>query len=157
MIYYIFKEQIFTIFLSMTHLTALTFTDRIYDYVGGTQGDFKIYELNKKKSLVFEAKRKGIDKNFITFTKDKKYHFNIKYDENQSNKDIEIKQAKKCSLYTLVKETKSYKLFECPKSLFIASNKVKVNGEVLLKNKFLSKGPPLWIDGELIYYKGKVL
>jgi len=88
MIYYIFKEQIFTIFLSMAHLTAMTFPDKVNDFVGGQEGDFKIYELNKRKSLVFEAKRKDIDRNFIVFEKDGKYHFNIKYDENLSNKDM---------------------------------------------------------------------
>lgn len=157
MIYYVFKEQIFTIFLSLSHLTALNFDTRIYDYVGGTQADFKIYELNKKKSLVFEPKRKGIDKNFITFTKDHKYHFNIKYSDLLSDKDVTVKTAKKCSLYSLVKEAKGYKLFECPKSLYVHSKKVVVNGEVIKGGKFISKGPPLWINGKLAYLKGRVL
>ena len=107
MIYYIFKAQIFTIFLSMGHLTAITFPDKINDYVGGQEGDFKIYELNKGKSLVVESKRKGFSRNFITFLKNGKYHFNVTYNESLSNKDVEIKEAKSCSYLSLIKETKA--------------------------------------------------
>ncbi len=160
MIYYIFKEQIFTIFLSMAHLTAMTFPDKVNDFVGGQEGDFKIYELNKRKSLVFEAKRKDIDRNFIVFEKDGKYHFNIKYDENLSNKDIVLQSAKSCGLYSIIKETTSYQLFECPMSLLIVNKsniKLKVNDFYLDKKKFISKGPPIWIDEKLVYYKGRAL
>lgn len=158
--YFIFKEQIFTIFLSMSHLTAITFPDRINDYVGGTKEDFQIYELNKKRSLVYEAKNKSVKRNFIVFLKDEKYHYNIKYSEDFSNKDIVIKEAKKCSLFSLLKETKTYKLFECPKSLFFI-NKVKrrvnINEKVIEDKAFLSKGPPIYLDNKLIYYKGRTM
>ena len=160
MIYYIFRDQIFTMFLSMAHLSAITFPDKIYDYVGGEVADFKIYELNKGKSLVYEVKRKGINKNFIVFEKTGKYHFNIKYDENLANKDIVIRPARPCKLFSLIKETKIYKLFECPKSLYIQNNsklKLKVNEEYISNNKFVSKGPPIWINNELIYLKGRLL
>lgn len=160
MIYYIFKEQIFTIFLSMAHLTAMTFPTKVFDYVGGQEGDFKIYELNKKRSLVFEPKRKDIDRNFIVFEKKGKFHFNVKYDEGLSNKDIELKEAKSCGLYSVIKETNKYQLFECPKSLLVINKsdlKLKVNDFFLDKKKFISKGPPVWIDGKLTYYKGRIL
>ena len=124
MIYYIIKGQIFTIFLSMAHLTSVSFPAKVQDFVGGQEGDFKIYEMNKSRSLVFEAKRKGFSRNFITFLKNSKYHFNISYSEDQSNKDVEIKEAKVCSYFTLLKETEDYQLFECPKSLFFV-NKTK--------------------------------
>jgi hypothetical protein len=160
MIYYIFKEQIFTVFLSLTHLTAMTFPDRIHDYVGGQEQDFKIYELNKKRSLVFEPKRTAVDRNFIVFGKNIKHHFNIKYDEKLSNKDIEIRTASSCSLYTLIKETTHYQLFECPKSLLIVNkkrSKLKVNEAFVDKKKFISKGPPVWIDSKLRFYRGRAL
>jgi len=144
----------------MAHLTAMTFPDKVNDFVGGQEGDFKIYELNKRKSLVFEAKRKDIDRNFIVFEKDGKYHFNIKYDENLSNKDIVLQSAKSCGLYSIIKETTSYQLFECPMSLLIVNKsniKLKVNDFYLDKKKFISKGPPIWIDEKLVYYKGRAL
>ena len=46
MIYYIITGHIFTIFLSMSHLTSVNFQKKVQDYVGGQEGDFKIYELN---------------------------------------------------------------------------------------------------------------
>lgn len=160
MIYYIFKEQIFTIFLSLSHLTAVTFSDRIYDYVGGQEQDFKIYELNKKRSLVFEPKRTDIDRNFIVFGKKDKHHFNIKYSDDYSNKDIEIRAAESCKLYTLIKETSDYQLFECPRSLLVVNKrniKLRVNESFIDKKKFISKGPPVWIESRLIYYRGRIL
>ena len=160
MIYYIFKDQIFTIFLSMAHLSVVTFPNKINDYVGGEIGDFKIYELNKGKSLVYEAKRKNINKNFIVFERGGKYHFNLKYDERMSNKDVEIKFAKKCKLFGLIKETREYKIFECPRSLFILNTSkipLKVNDYIIQDKKFISKGPPVWINEKLIYSKGVIL
>lgn len=160
MIYYIFKEQIFTIFLSLSHLTAVTFPSKVHDYVGGTKADFQIYELNSKKSLVYEPKNKEINRNFIVFLKNDKYHYNLRYSEQLSNKDVEIREAKECSLFNLIKETKQFKLFECPKSLyFINKSKkgVKINEEVVENHKFLSKGPPIYLNDKLIYYKGRAL
>ena len=155
--YYIFKDQIFTIFLSLAHLSAVSFETKINDYVGGEIGDFKIYELNKGKSLVYEAKRDSINKNFIVFSKGGKYHFNLKTQSGMSDKDIEIKEARECELFNLFFETAEFKLFECPRSLFIMNKKkdpLKVNEFIVSDKKFISKGPPLWINGKLVYYKG---
>jgi len=155
--YFIFKEQIFTVFLSASHLTAITFPSRVHDYVGGTEGDFKIYELNKKRSLVIEPKRKDINRNFIVFNQKGKYHFNIKYDDLNSNKDIEIKEAKKCNIYTLIKSMPSFQLFDCPKSILFVNKLNKsqtVNGSEIQHKMYLSKGPPVYLNGKMIYYKG---
>lgn len=160
MIYYIIKGHIFTIFLSLAHLTSVNFPAKVNDYVGGQEGDFKIYEMNKGKSLVFEPKRKGIDRNFITFLKDSKFHFNVSYNEDISNKDIEIVEAQTCTYFTLLKETPDYQLFECPKSLFFINkrkNPVKIN-ELTIKDKsYLSKGPPIILNDQMIYYQGRTL
>jgi len=156
MIYYIFRQQIFTIFLSITHLTAITFPDKIIDYVGGQEGDYKVYELNKGRSLVYEPKRKDIDRNFILFQKDGKYHFNIKYSETFSNKDIEVRDAKTCNLFELIEDKKEYQLFECPKSiLFVNKSKkpVQINELIVSDRAYLSKGPPIYLQGKMIYYR----
>lgn len=160
MIYYIIKGHIFTIFLSMAHLTSVNFTAKVNDYVGGQEADFKIYELNKGKSLVFEPKQKSFSRNFITFMKDGKYHFNLSYNEEFSNKDIEIREAEPCTYFTLIKETQNFQLFECPKSLFFVNKSktpVKIN-ELTVKGKtYLSKGPPIYLNNKIIYYQGRTL
>ncbi len=160
MIYYIIKGHIFTIFLSMAHLTSMSFSTKVSDYVGGQEGDFKIYELNKRKSLVFEAKRKGFSRNFITFLKDSKYHFNVSYSDDFSNKDINVKEAEVCTYFTLLKETTNYQLFECPKSLFFVNKTklpVKVNELTIKEKSYLSKGPPIFMNEKMIYYQGRAL
>ena len=160
MIYYILPNQIFTVFLSMAHLTAITFPDQVTDFVGGQKSDFRVYELNKRRTLVYEAKAKGFKRNLIIFLKDKKYHFDMVYNEEFSNKDIEIKPAKPCNNLSLLKETKRYQLFDCPKSLlFINKGKIplKVNEFLITGKKYLSKGPPIYQGGKKIYYQGRVL
>ncbi len=155
--YFIFKDQVLTIFLSMSHLTSVNFDSKIYDYIGGTSSDFKIYELNKKRSIVFEAKKKGIDRNFITYHQKDRYHFSIKYDEKLSNKDIVIQDAKECQRFKLIKETKTYQLFECPRSMYFVNKEgfpALINDQVVDKMSFISKGPPIYRNGELIFYKG---
>ena len=158
--YFIMQGQIFTIFLSLAHLTSINFPDKVVDYVGGHQGDFKIYELNHRRSLVYEVKRKDIAGNFITFLKDKKFYFNLSYNEQLANKDITLKAAKKCSYFTLLKESKEYQLFECPRSLFFVNKtkrSVKINELFIKDSIYLSKGPPIYLNGKMIYYQGRVL
>lgn len=144
----------------MTHLTSINFQTKVADYVGGQAGDFKIYELNKGRSLVFEPKQKGFSRNFITFMKNEKYHFNLTYREDLSNKDVEIRKAQVCTHFTLIKETSDYQLFECPKSLFFVNKlnaSVKVNDLTVRKKTYLSKGPPIFLDKKMIYFQGRVL
>ena len=160
MTYYIFKEQIFTLFLSLSHLTLVSFPDKVQDYAGGQKGDFQTYEINHKRSLIFKPKKKGFKRNFITFLKDSRYHFNLVYSDRHSNPDIEIKAAQKCNYFTLIKKTKNYQLFECPKSLFFINTSktpLKVNGRTIQGNSYLSKGPPIFVNGKMIYYQGRVL
>jgi len=160
MIYYIIKGHIFTIFLSMAHLTSVNFHSKVTDYVGGQKGDFKIYELNKGRSLVFEPKKKSFSRNFIAFMKSEKFHFNLSYSDEFSNKDVVIKEAKACTYFTLLKETKEYQLFECPMSLYFINkleSVVKVNELTVKKKVYLSKGPPIYLGEKLIYYQGRIL
>ena len=157
MIYYIFKAQIFTIFLSINHLTAIHFHSPIKDYVGGQKRDFMIHELNNKKSLVFETKRSKIKKNFMVFFKEGNYHFNLVSNHKFKNQNITIKEARSCHALTLIKETKTYQLFNCPKSLlFINKGKSPANvNNLIIKNRaYLSKGPPVMINKKMIYYRG---
>jgi hypothetical protein len=136
----------------------MTFPEKIHDYVGGEIGDFKIYELNKGRSLVYEPKRTSVNKNFIVFQKSGKYHFNLKVSGSDSDKDVEIRNAKRCKLFSLLIETKVFKLFECPKSLMIQNKTkvaLKVNEYWIENSKFVSKGPPLRINGEIVYYQGR--
>ena len=159
MIYYIIPGQIFTIFLSITNLTAITFPGKVQDFVGGQISDFKVYELNKGRTLVYEPKSKGLKRNLIIFLKDQKFHFDVVYNEKASNKDIEIRKGMPCNKLVLLKETTKFQLFNCPKSLLLINKSkrpLKVNGLTIIDKSYLSKGPPIYIDGKKIYYQGRV-
>ena len=138
-------------------MTSLTFPEKVSDYAGGRKGDFVIYGLNKNRTLAFETKGANFRHNFIAFSGGTKYHFNLEYSQDKSNKDIEIKKAATCQTFVLLKETPDFRLFECPKSLYFVNKRstpVKVNDLVVVKKSYLSKGPPIFVDGRLIYYRG---
>ncbi|MGB0454608.1 MAG: hypothetical protein ACPGJV_12945 [Bacteriovoracaceae bacterium] len=160
MIYYIFKTQIFTIFLSFNHLTLITFPGFIHDYVGGQAGDFNILLRNKNKTLVYETKRNNFSRNFAVFLKDDRFHFNLKYSNSFSNKDITIKKAEKCSSFKLLISKPNYQILECPRSLYFinkSSVPIKVNEETVVSKLFISKGPPVYVNNTLVYREGRVL
>ncbi len=160
MIYYIMPGHIFTIFLSLAHMTSITFPSKIGDYAGGQKKDFIIHQLNKNKTLVFETKGEDFRRNFIAFGHKTKYHFNLVSNQTRSDKDIEIRKGVPCHAFVLIKETADYRLFECPRSLFFVNKKstpVKVGDLMITKENYLSKGPPVFVDGKLIYYQGTLL
>ena len=157
MIYYIVPGQIFTVFLSLTHLTMVSFPEKITDYIGGKRGEFKVYEVSGGKGLVFEAKLKGVERNFIALSKTSRYHLGLSYSGRYVDKDIEIKSAVPCNYFTLLKETPEWQLFECPKSLFFVNKKnhpIVVNDLTIKDKSYLSKGPPVFVSKKLIYYRG---
>ena len=159
MVYYIIPGQIFTVFLSLAHLTIINFPQKLEDYAGGQKGDYLVYELNKGKGLVFESKTRGFNKNFITFAGGIKYHFNLVYNKKYSVRDIELRQGEPCSYFKLHKETRSYQLFSCPKSLFFINKEkksVSVNNIVIRDKGYISKGPPVFLNGKIIYFPGKL-
>ena len=158
MIWYIVKGQIFTVFLSASHISAVTFPGKVEDYVGGKKGEFKIYQLGNGKTLIFEPRSK-IDRNFIAFAKGKKYHFNLKT-HHPSHKDITLASGVCCSNLRPLHQKKKWQLFECPKSLYLfnkGARPIQVNENTVTDKICLSKGPPIFVDGKLIYDQGRAL
>ena len=115
MIWYIVKGQIFTVFLSASHISAVTFPGKVEDYAGGRRGDFKIHRLGNGRTLVFEPIRK-VNRNFVAFAGGKKYHFNLET-RRRGHKDMTLAPGKCCSDLRLIHQTSSWQLFECPRSL----------------------------------------
>ena len=160
MIYYLMKGQLVTVFLTVGQLTSITLPSKIVDYVGGVKSDFNVYELNRGKSLVFDPKSDSIDRNFIVFLKERKIHFHFRSSKEMTDRDISILWAKPCSGVSLLKETQSYQLFECPKS-FLYRNKlskaVKINGVQVKDREFISKGVPIIRNNKLLWREGEFL
>ena len=155
--WYIVKSQIFTIYLSLAHLTAVTFPEKVQDYVGGRKGEFVIHQLNQGKTLVFEPKKTVIHRNVVVFTVGHKFHFNLIHHPRRSVKDVNLHPGRPCSRLILLRETKQWQLFECPRSLYIVNRTLRplfVNERYVRDKAFLSKGPPLTINRRPIHYIG---
>ena len=159
MIWHIVGSQIFTVFLSLGHITAVTFPGKVDDYAGADKGDVKIYELDGGKTLVFEPLRK-IDRNFVAFVKGKKFHFNLKLMPSLSHKDITLTHGKSCSELRLIVETRTWQLFECPRSLYFVNKTprpVRINEMSVTHKAIISKGPPIFLNGKMIWNRGRAL
>lgn len=158
--YYIFKDQIFTLFLSSAHLTSLGLDSKVVDYVGAKKSEVIIHELNKKRNLIFETKKSEFKSNFIIFLRDKKYHLNLIGSNDLSTPDVQIRTAKSCQNLKKITETKNYSLYQCPRSLlFINKKKISVNvsGNWISNKAFISKGPPVILNKKVIYFRGNLI
>ena len=160
MIWHIVQGRVFTLFLSLGHITAVTFPGKVEDYAGGRRLDLKIHQLDGGKTLVFEPLRKSVDRNFIAFVKGKKYHFNLKIRPALSHKDITLAQGRPCSELRSIKDTPRWQLFECPRSLYFVNktpSPIRLNELTVTDKAFISKGPPVLLDGKIIHHHGRAL
>ena len=99
-------------------------------------------------------------RNFIVFLKNQQFHFNLVYSDKKKNQSVTLKEAKPCFRLTLLKETKDYQLFDCPKSLFVINKQkgpIDIDGILIKDRAYLSKGPTLYWGKKAIYERGRAL
>ena len=154
MSFYILLNQISTLFLSMGILTTMTFDSEITNYLyGGTTSDLFIQVTNNMKTIAIKPKKKGIASNLLVITKDRKYYFNVRYDETSPHNFVEIKNGEiNHSLKSLIK-SKDYEILEGNTSLLFINRgkrKITVNDIEINKKEYLSKGVPIIKDGKRI-------
>ena len=154
MSFYILLNQISTLFLSMGILTTMTFDSEVTNYLyGGTKSDLFIQVTNNMKTLAIKPKKMDISSNLLVITKDRKYYFNIRYDQVTPHNFVEVKNGEiNHSLKSLVKR-QDYEILEGKSSLLFinrSNRKIKVNDIEISKKGYLSKGVPIIKDGKRI-------
>ena len=157
MTYYVLKGQIITLLVSLSHLSVVSFPEKIQEYAGSHQGKIRVHQLNSGRSLAFEPKARFKEEYFTVFTKNSRYSFKLVFHKKYSDYEIQIQRGLPCSLFHLLKESTGYQLFECPQSLFFVNKNKKpleVNGVHVRGRAYLSKGPAIFLNNKMIYYKG---
>ena len=154
MSFFILTNQIATLFVSLGILTTLTFDSEVTNYLyGGSKSDLFLQVTNNSKTLAIRPKKEKVSSNLLVITKNRKYYFNIRYDDIYPHNFVEVKSGQiNHNLKSIVKK-RDYEILEGNSSLlFINKKKKKVRlNELPVKSKqYVSKGIPLILDGKRI-------
>ena len=147
MVFHILMNQITTLFVSLGLLTTLTFDSEITSYMyGGSKEDLFLEVTNNMKTLAIKPKREGVSSNLLVITKGQKYYFDIRYDENDPHKFIEIKNGVVNNGMRKIQSSKSYDILEGGSSVMILNKEnhpLVINEKRIDKKEYFSKGVPL--------------
>ena len=114
--WFLTKNFLATIYLSLNSLTVLTFDYPIDSYFLGTNQDHIYSVLSKdKRSLVLKGLKKT-QTNLFVKTNNDQFTFDLKTSK-QGSGNLLIKRAKRNQTYKLIKKNKDYSLYEGNSSL----------------------------------------
>jgi type IV secretory pathway VirB9-like protein len=160
MIFYMFSNTIATFFLNLSIVTVLTFNHPIDTLSHGlNKTDLFVRVSKDKKTLILKPLSQNIDTNMVVVTSGGNYNFNVKItdDRSKSHSFIQIQNGDKDNSFALKKKTRQYEALEGKYTVQIinkSTSSLQVNGEILKSkaNRFLPKGPPIFINGKREIY-----
>lgn len=151
MTFYILLNQLTTLFVSLNLLTTLTFDSEIQSYLyGGSKEEIFFQVTNNHRTLAIKPLMKGKLSNLLIITKERKYYFDLRLDEERPHQFIEVKDG--LASHALTKKFKSsdYEILEGEASLLFINRKSQetmVNGLKVKHREYLSKGVPIIYEG----------
>jgi hypothetical protein len=103
--------------------------------------------------------KSGIDVSLVAYgaSKNSTFYINFKHNEALSQKLISINYAKESRSYSVITDNKRFKILDTRNSLLFINKSDKpliVNEQVVNNRKFISKGPPVFVDGKMVYFQG---
>lgn len=153
MTFYILLNQVTALFLGINILTTLSFDSEIISFMyGGSKQDVFFKVTNAGKTLAIKPKTEEDLSNLLIITKQRKYYFKLAHSMDRPHQFIEVKHG---VINHAMKEFVTRPGFEIRQGessiLFINKGKPKeVNGILVNKRQYLSKGVPLIINGNRI-------
>lgn len=154
MTFYILMDHITTLFISLGLLTTLSFDSVVTSYLyGGSKEDLFIKLTNNQKTLAIKPLRKEVDSNLLVITKNRKYYFDIKYDQRKPHEFVEVKQGLINHGMKMLTSRKGYEVLEGATSILIINKSNKsllVNKRKIEKKGYFSKGVPIFIEGNRV-------
>ena len=154
MTFYILMNHITTLFVSLGLLTTLSFDSEITSYLyGGSKEDLFIKVTNNHKTLAIKPMVEGVSSNLLVITKNRKYYFDLKYNQKKPHHFVEIKQGVINHGMKKVMSRKDFDLLEGSTSVLVINKKKKklsVNKKKIKKKGYFSKGVPIFIEGKRV-------
>jgi type IV secretory pathway VirB9-like protein len=152
--FHIIANQITTLFLSLHLLTTLSFDSEIVSFLyGGAKEDVFFQVTNNQKTLAIKPTQKDRFSNLLVITKNRKYYFDLAYDEASPHQFVEVKDG---VMNHALKERlthRDYQIMEGENSLLFINrrlNPVNINGVKVRSREYFSKGVPLIKEGQRI-------
>lgn len=160
--FFILSGKIATLFIGSTMNLIVNFQDPM-NVTGARENLLRVKEFNKSRSFIITPVSKNINTNLIFYNNKTKYMFYVKSDELHAHDFVNVYDGKKDSIFTLKKETPTYRLLSGAKSILVenkTNRPIVVNNENVLSREVFSKGAPVFIktnDGEDLIYKKEEL
>lgn len=155
MTFHIIANQITTLFLSLNLLTTLSFDSEIISFLyGGAKEDVFFQVTNNQKTLAIKPMQKDRFSNLLIITKERKYYFDLAYDEKRPHQFVEIKDGIMNHALKDRLSHRDYQLMEGENSLLFINkldSPIKVNGIEVKSREYFSKGVPLIREGQRIF------
>lgn len=155
MTFHIIANQITTLFLSLNLLTTLSFDSEIISFLyGGAKEDVFFQVTNNQKTLAIKPMQKDRFSNLLIITKERKYYFDLAYDEKRPHQFVEIKDGIMNHALKDRFSHQDYQLMEGENSLLFINkldSPIKVNGIEVKSREYFSKGVPLIREGQRIF------
>lgn len=155
MTFHIIANQITTLFLSLNLLTTLSFDSEIISFLyGGAKEDVFFQVTNNQKTLAIKPMQKDRFSNLLIITKERKYYFDLAYDEKTPHQFVEIKDGIMNHALKDRFSHRDYQLMEGENSLLFINKlnaPIKVNGIEVKSREYFSKGVPLIREGQRIF------
>lgn len=155
MTFHIIANQITTLFLSLNLLTTLSFDSEIISFLyGGAKEDVFFQVTNNQKTLAIKPMQKDRFSNLLIITKERKYYFDLAYDEKRPHQFVEIKDGIMNHALKDRFSHRDYQLMEGENSLLFINkldSPIKVNGIEVKSREYFSKGVPLIREGQRIF------
>lgn len=147
MVFHILINQITTLFVSLGLLTTLTFDSEITSYMyGGSKEDLFLQITNNMRTLAIKPKREGLSSNLLVITKNRKYYFNVRYEQENPHQFVEIKDGIINHGMRKIKSSTDYDILEGESSVMVLNKKsrpLEINDILVEKKGYFSKGVPL--------------
>jgi hypothetical protein len=152
---FIIPKTIAYIFLSTSSPTTLHFEEPVEFMQAGKGSDFDVSFSKNRKSLVIRPIGTFIDpKNMVIISKDMHFHFKLVNMESKQHDFVYIHKGAPNSTYIKKFENDLVKIHVGESSLYIVNktqSEVDVNGEMIERHTFISKGLPVIINGKVVY------
>ena len=152
---FIIPKTIAYIFLSTSSPTTLHFEQPVEFMQAGKGSDFDVAFSKNRKSLVIRPMGTFEEaKNMVIISEDTHFHFKLLNMESRQHDFVYIHKGRENATYVKKFENDLVKIHEGDTSIYIVNKSkvpVEVNGSLVERHTFLSKGLPVIVNRQLVY------
>ena len=152
---FIIPKTIAYIFLSTSSPTTLHFEQPVEFMQAGKGSDFDVAFSKNRKSVVIRPMGTFEEaKNMVIISEDTHFHFKLLNMESRQHDFVYIHKGRENATYVKKFENDLVKIHEGDSSIYIVNKSkvpVEVNGSLVERHTFLSKGLPVIVNGQLVY------